>query len=118
MKTSILFFCLLLAATPSMVKEFTLARTDDKLVAAGDIITLKTTAVFNHEACDQAAANTSFYAKGAVIVERSEWQRIDKYSFYRILKVRIGKKKEAQVTAVITKHEDKIISQVIIPVGK
>ena len=117
MKTTILALLLLLASEPSPVKELTLARVGNKQMEAGDTVTLKATAIFREEACDRAPENTSFYARGAEIIERQEWQRIDKSSFYRTVKVRVGEVKEALVTVVMIKHEDKITRQLIIPVG-
>jgi len=117
MKTIILAFCLLLAAEVSPVKELKLARVDDSLMKAGETVTLKATAIFREEACDKAPENTSFYAKGAEIVERQDWQRIDESSFYRTVKIRLGKVEEALVTVVMIKHENKITRQLKIPVG-
>jgi hypothetical protein len=117
MKTIMLAFCLLLASEPSPVKELTLARVDDSRMQAGETVTLKATAIFHEEACDHAPENTSFYARGAEIVERQDWQRIDKTSFCRTVKVRLGKVEEALITVVMIKHEDKITRQLKIPVG-
>ena len=117
MKATILACCLLLAIAASPVKEFVMVRVDQQPVKAGDTVTLKTSAVFKEQACDFAPANASFYAKGAVIIDRTDWVRVDSFSFNRKITVRIGEVEQAIITAVLIKHEDKIISQVEIPVG-
>ena len=109
--TIILSLALLLASDYQPVKQISIERLDSDTVRVGSVHSLKTTVRFNHEACDEAAKKTSFYVKGADIVERSKWLRLDDYTLYHTIKVKIKDTDKALITAVLIKHTHKSLDQ-------
>ena len=93
-------------------------RTDSVAIRQGAVLGVKVTAVFNHPACDNAASSTAIFAKGAEIIERSDWARVDSFSLSKSFSVRIKSADEAMITAVMTKHDVKETKQLRLAVEK
>jgi hypothetical protein len=118
MKLAVILLTALLAASPGRVKELNLSWPEERTVAAGDELKLEVKISFFREACDFAPTRTSFYARGAQIIGKSDWKRIDKGSFTREITIRLKDEKQATVTARIQVHEQKTVSQLEIDIGQ
>jgi len=116
MNLIILLYSCLLATAPGPIKDITLVRVGNHQVHQSEEVTVEATVIFVEEACEEAPANTSFYAKGAKIISRADWQRLDKHSFSKKLILKIKNVEKAVVTVELIKHEQKETRQLIIPV--